>query len=107
MHIRNGMINMVDRINTPSGFDSSNYQSSVERLDPRMGRWMSVPSMSRHAHTNHGKKSTTQFAISYETCTKPAKGIVFDEDGISSVSGLIKQFGTKDFLPKFVQLNTQ
>ena len=28
------------------GFDSSNYQSSVERLDPRMGKWMSVPSMS-------------------------------------------------------------
>ena len=28
------------------GFDSANYQSSVERLDPRMGRWMSVPSMS-------------------------------------------------------------
>ena len=28
------------------GFDSSNYQSSVERLDPRMGKWMSVSSMS-------------------------------------------------------------
>ena len=27
------------------GFDSTNYQSSVERLDPRMGRWLSVPSM--------------------------------------------------------------
>ena len=25
------------------GFDSTNYQSSVERLDPRMGKWMSVP----------------------------------------------------------------
>ena len=27
------------------GFDSTNYQSSVERLDPRMGKWLSVPSM--------------------------------------------------------------
>ena len=25
------------------GFDSTNYQSSVERLDPRMGKWISVP----------------------------------------------------------------
>ena len=32
-------------IYTLGGFDSANYQSSVERLDPRMGRWMSVPSM--------------------------------------------------------------
>lgn len=27
------------------GFDSSNYQASVEKLDPRVGRWMAVPSM--------------------------------------------------------------
>ena len=25
------------------GFDSTNYQSTVERLDPRMGKWLSVP----------------------------------------------------------------
>ena len=25
------------------GFDSTNYQSSVERLDPRVGKWVSVP----------------------------------------------------------------
>jgi kelch-like protein 17 (actinfilin) len=28
------------------GFDSSNYQSSVERFDPRVGRWAPLPSMS-------------------------------------------------------------
>lgn len=28
------------------GFDSTNYQASVERFDPRMGRWCPVPSMS-------------------------------------------------------------
>jgi kelch-like protein 17 (actinfilin) len=28
------------------GFDSSNYQSSVERFDPRVGRWSPLPSMS-------------------------------------------------------------
>lgn len=28
------------------GFDSTNYQASVERLDPRMGKWAPVPSMS-------------------------------------------------------------
>lgn len=28
------------------GFDSSNYQATVERLDPRAGRWDPVPSMS-------------------------------------------------------------
>ena len=28
------------------GFDSTNYQASVERFDPRMGRWFPVPSMS-------------------------------------------------------------
>jgi kelch-like protein 17 (actinfilin) len=28
------------------GFDSTNYQASVERFDPRMGRWSPVPSMS-------------------------------------------------------------
>lgn len=27
------------------GFDSSNYQSSVERFDPRMGIWMQMPPM--------------------------------------------------------------
>ena len=25
------------------GFDSTNYQCSVERLDPRVGKWVSVP----------------------------------------------------------------
>lgn len=32
-------------INISGGFDSSNYQSSVERFDPRMGSWMAMPSM--------------------------------------------------------------
>ena len=27
------------------GFDSTNYLSSVERLDPRMGKWLFLPSM--------------------------------------------------------------
>lgn len=27
------------------GFDSSNYQSSGERFDPRVGTWHSMPSM--------------------------------------------------------------
>lgn len=27
------------------GFDSSNYQSSVERYDPRIGHWMAMPPM--------------------------------------------------------------
>lgn len=27
------------------GFDSANYQASVEKFDPRIGRWMAVPSM--------------------------------------------------------------
>lgn len=27
------------------GFDSSNYQSSVERYDPRVGAWMPMPPM--------------------------------------------------------------
>ncbi|XP_069989696.1 kelch-like protein 17 [Penaeus vannamei] len=27
------------------GFDSTNYQCTVERLDPRVGKWMSVPPM--------------------------------------------------------------
>lgn len=28
------------------GFDSTNYQSTVERYDPRMSKWMTVPAMS-------------------------------------------------------------
>lgn len=27
------------------GFDSTNYQASVERFDPRIGRWSPVPNM--------------------------------------------------------------
>lgn len=33
-------------IYTLGGFDSSNYQASVERFDPRIGLWSSVPCMS-------------------------------------------------------------
>lgn len=28
------------------GFDSTNYQSTVERYDPRMSKWTTVPAMS-------------------------------------------------------------
>lgn len=28
------------------GYDSTNYQNSVERLDPREGKWLSMPNMS-------------------------------------------------------------
>lgn len=29
----------------PGGFDTNTYQASVERLDPRIGRWTTVPPM--------------------------------------------------------------
>lgn len=35
------------------GFDSSNYQSSVERFDPRIGHWLAMPPMTSRYIDHH------------------------------------------------------
>ena len=75
------------------GFDSSNYQSSVERFDPRVGNWMPMPCMTSR------RSSCGVAALDYLYCIGGSDGTMCMSSGERFNSRTNSWYDWKLFMP--------
>ena len=89
---------------------TTNFKSSKElfSIPGRKGKFQATDTIHKK-YSNRPVKledlCLAQFAVSYDSCVKPAKNVTF-LNGSSKIKGTLQHFGTKKNLPKFICLNT-